>query len=470
MLKFGEKKLIVYELNEVPKRVLDTFVHTNPESSLAALLRRSLYANTRVSDEGVLSPWSTWSTLHRGVTNNSHTITDFGQNLSDINEEYPPIWSVLADREIKVGLFGSLHTYPLPRKLDNYSFYMPDTFASGPEAHPEALEDFQRFNLSMVDASGRNVKGGLPWKNASRFLKSSLQLGVRASTGVSIGRQIVSEVIDSTRKVRRRTSQMELAFDVYEKKLWDTKPDYSCFFTNHVASSMHRYWPGAFPNDYTSKELPTGWYDKYSDEIDFAMQVADKQVKRLCKFVEKNTGYSLLLVSSMGQEAVDDDTVIYNQLYATDLKMFLNSLGLDAGSWCRKRAMLPRYIIEVAEGNIEKLRAAFKVLTIQGQPIEWKEHERGVFMFKLGKTNLTAAELLVEMNGLPVDYKQIGLEIVDIEDATGSYAYHMPKGILIYYDPGSPKAVTVDLTIDTTEIAPAIMRNFGLTPMSYMKY
>ncbi len=469
MLDFAGRKLIVYELNEVPKRVLDSFIARHPESTLGGLCQCSMFANTHVSDDGILSPWSTWPTLHRGVTNKTHTITDFGQNLTEIDAEYPPIWSLLANSGLKIGVFGSLHTYPLPDKMDNYLFYMPDTFAAGPEAYPELLEKFQSFNLSMVDVSARNVKGGLPLLEASRFLLNSKKLGLRATTGVSIGRQLLSELFDSTRKTRRRTSQMELAFDVYEKKLWDTKPDYSCFFTNHVASSMHRYWPGAFPDDYTNKELPIGWHDKYSDEIDYTMLIADQQIKRLRKFVDRNPGYSLLLLSSMGQEAVDNDSVVRSQLYATDLEQFLRALGVDASFWARKRAMLPRYIIEVAEGKLVVVRDALGRLRIQGQPVQWKEHERGVFMIKLGHVNVSADELVVELNGRTIDHRQIGLEVVEIDDATGSYAYHMPKGIMIHYDPSNPKQTNVDMTVDTTEIAPSIMRNFGLEPMSYMK-
>ena len=58
--------------------------------------------------------------------------------------------------------------------MDNYSFYVPDTFAAGEECFPELLTSFQRFNLSMVRANGRNVQTGIAVKDAASFIKNSV--------------------------------------------------------------------------------------------------------------------------------------------------------------------------------------------------------------------------------------------------------------------------------------------------------
>ena len=85
---------------------------------------------------GELSPWVTWPTMHRGVPNVEHEITDLGQNLTNVNKEFPSVQNILAGQGIKVGVFGSLQSYPLPKNLDNFSFYVPDTFAAGEECFP----------------------------------------------------------------------------------------------------------------------------------------------------------------------------------------------------------------------------------------------------------------------------------------------------------------------------------------------
>src|SRR4029453_3467220 len=160
-MMFPGKKLIVYELNEVPRRVLDLHVAAQPGGALKRILDAGTYADTHAEDSGILSPWVTWPTVHRGVTNDRHCISEFGQDLSEVDREYPPIWRLLAGRGVRVGIFGSLHSYPPPGDPSGYEFYVPDTFAAGSETFPEALEAFQAFNLAMVAGSARNVNSSI---------------------------------------------------------------------------------------------------------------------------------------------------------------------------------------------------------------------------------------------------------------------------------------------------------------------
>ena len=81
--------IIFYELNEVPLQVLNRFVKLYPNSAFASLSKSSNVYETVNNDIGHLSPWITWPTLHRGVNNSIHNISDFGQNLSTINKLYP---------------------------------------------------------------------------------------------------------------------------------------------------------------------------------------------------------------------------------------------------------------------------------------------------------------------------------------------------------------------------------------------
>ena len=181
--------------------------------------------------------------MHRGVSNLEHEISDLGQNLNNINKEYPNIYNILAKQGVKVGVFGCLQSYPLPNNLDNYQFYVPDTFAAGDECFPEILSSFQTFNLSMVKLNARNVTKGIAVKNASKFILKSKKLGLKLNTFMKLTNQLINERINSDRVVRRRTSQAEIAFDLYLKQIIDTNPDISFFFTNHLASSMLRFWP-----------------------------------------------------------------------------------------------------------------------------------------------------------------------------------------------------------------------------------
>ena len=121
--------VVVFELNEVPWRVLDWWVADHPESAIAELLPRATQWTSVAPDEGHLSPWVTWPTVHRGVPNTVHGIGHFGQDTSDADAIAPTWWRRAVDAGRSVGLFGLLHTNELPPDVDRYRFFVPDTFA-----------------------------------------------------------------------------------------------------------------------------------------------------------------------------------------------------------------------------------------------------------------------------------------------------------------------------------------------------
>ena len=465
---FPAKKLIVYELNEVPDRVLRWYVERDPDSPIARMLNHGRYASSVAEDSGILSPWTTWATLHRGVTNDTHTIADLGQNLDEIDADYPPIWRLLKDAGISTGVFGSLHSYPPPADIEGYTYYMPDTFATGPEAHPKDLEPFQAFNLSMVDTSGRNVDSGLPIASAASFLVKAPFLGLRAGTIMRVGKQILDERMEPIRRVRRRTTQTDLAFDFFLAQLRKSQPQFTTFFTNHVASTMHRYWPATFPQDYSKKDLPDGWEEQYSGELLYTMDVANRHIGELQAFCRKHPEHALVVISSMGQAAVDNDEIVLSQLYVEDRTAFFGALGIAESDWEARRVMLPRYVQSLSGSAAKVLRAKLPTVRINGEPIIHSEHTEGVFMVKFGHINLDEDTLSVEVEGKPIDWRSAGLKVTPIQDATGSYAYHVPEGIVLVWDPEDERAETVNETIPTQAIAPAMLQAYGVTPPAHM--
>ena len=319
--------VIVYELNEVPRRLFDFYADTFPNSAFAFLRMHSNLFETLTADMGSLSPWITWPTMHRGVSNIDHEISELGQTLTKVNSEFPNVYNILAQSGVKVGVFGSLQSYPLPDNLENFAFYVPDTFAAGDECFPDQLRDFQSFNLSMVRANGRNVSNGIAVKSASRFLKNSIKLGLQPKTFMKLFNQVVNETINKDRLVRRRTSQVEIAFDLYFQQIKNTRPDISFFFTNHVASSMHRYWPTVFPKDYTDGKFELGWLKQWAGEIPHAVKVANFQLQKLIDHCNE-TDSELIVCSSMGQAAVENVEPLESEVLITNLKKLMSYIGL----------------------------------------------------------------------------------------------------------------------------------------------
>ncbi|GMG82719.1 hypothetical protein LNKW23_19320 [Paralimibaculum aggregatum] len=465
------RRIVLYELNEVPWRILDHFARRDPQSPLGRLAARARRYETTAEDSGHLSPWVTWPTLHRGVTNLDHEISHFGQDLGAVNREFPPLWELAARAGIRTGVFGSLHSYPPPASLDGYAFHVPDTFAAGPECFPKSLETFQRFNLAMVDQAGRDVGRGIALGEAARFLARAPGLGLRGRTVAKLAGQVLAERVNPQRAVRRRTSQMQIAFDFFAHALERERPQLAMFFTNHVASSMHRYWPALFPEDYESLAYDADWLQTWGGEIPFTIAEANHQLGRLMRFVEANPDHALIVASSMGQAAVEGREKDERELTLKSHARLAAALGLAPGEWSKERAMAPQFVFRLVPGAVERFVQGASTLTVNGRPQKVTRLDGDRVCIDIGVVNLEDDAIAVTLKGEAVDHRAIGLVNLSLQDAAGANAYHIPEGILLVYEPGAGPAGAGDGTtraLSTTEVAPAILANFGLARPGYM--
>lgn len=465
------RKFISFELNEVPLRVYRYYADRHPRSAVARLLNQGRRWETVSEDEGHLSPWITWPTVHRGVSNRKHRISVLGQDVSDADAHYPPVWTLLARAGRRVGMFGSLHTYPLPSELGNFAFYLPDTFAAGAEAHPSELSVFQSFNLAMVDGSGRNVSSELPVARAIGFLGHALQLGLRPGTMAKIARQIGAERLKPHRTVRRRTIQSLLSFDLFLHQLTAQRPDAAFYFTNHVASSLHRYWPATFGDDYREISWQKEWTERFADEIDYAMGEADAMLADLIAFVERESDYVLLIGGSMGQAAVDQPRAqIVTQVLLRDAERFVAALG-NFGTWSRRRTMEPCYTFTFEKpADAGRFVEAAARLSIGGERVAAERVDQHGVEIMLGQVNLAEDDAHVLLGNKLHALDALGLENVRIQDEVGSAAYHVPEGVLIIYDPRADGRGEAGAgPISTTRIAPTMLALLDVDRPEYME-
>lgn len=458
----------MYELNEIPQKVFDFYADAFPNSAFATLRQFGQLTQTVTADVGHLSPWVTWPTLHRGVSNVMHEISDLGQDLCEVNKAFPSVHQLLANNGVKVGVFGSLQSYPLPNNLENYAFYVPDTFAAGPECFPKQLSDFQAFNLSMVKRNGRNVSSGIAVKGALKFIQSSLRMGMKTSTVFNIAQQLLVERFNSDRVVRRRSSQAEISFDLYFQQLTTEQPDISFFFTNHLASSLHRYWPSVFPEDYDEGKFDKGWLMKWSEEIPHAVRVANHQLEKLINFCNA-TQTELIVCSSMGQAAVKNVKKVDREVLITNLKSLLRYCGIKDNEWEPRLSMAPRVVFKPLNESIHSKLALMENLSINGRKINSNITSTGDIMLDFQLVNVSEIEVLD--NGKKLNPSVVGLQIIDIQDASAAYAYHTPKGILIYYRPDCRNLLSGDQlwkSSSVLDIAPSLLNSFGCDIPSYM--
>jgi hypothetical protein len=460
-------KVIFFELNEVPYKVIHHFCKLYPESNLAKVLLKGRKYETYAEDQGHLSPWVTWPTLHRGITNEKHFISDFGQDLTEQEKQYPAVWNMLSKKGVKVGLFGSLHTYPLPQHTENLSFYVPDTFAAGSECFPKKLEAFQKFNLAMARDNSRVVNSKIPGREAMEFIMKLPDMGLKFKTATEIAGQLLDEKLNKWKVVRRRTYQSIIGFDIFYKQLERQKPDFATYFTNHVASSQHRYWAAAFPEDYENLKLGREWVETYNGEIIYTMRKADEMIGRLIKFVERNPEYSIWILSSMGQQAVEARE-IYTDLFVTNGKKFMDNFELGSGAYELKPSMVPQFNVQIHVDKRKEFEAKLATFRINEEGINSRQKAEGFYSLDIGIPNLDESKIKIELMGQQIPLLLSGMENVKIQDRCGATAYHIPQGALLIYAPSKGLKGNDVATISTVDIAPTILRNFNVPVPEYM--
>ena len=463
--KKKEPKIIFYEINEVPRKLFNYYVQEFPNSAFAQIAEEGKVFDTYTYDNGELHPWSTWPTVHRGVDNSIHNIRYLNQDLKRA-KAYKPIWELLIQNEVDVGIFGSLQSYP-PIKSKFCKFYLPDTFAPTPLAFPKELSDFQFFNLELTKgnkAISRNISNAY----ILNFAKLVTNGVISKSSAFSALMHIFKEKLNSKYKTRRSILQNVFSFDLYLKNIYKYKPTFSTYFTNHVAGMMHRYWKYLFFEDFKLNESEL---DKFhSKSIIKAMHLANNNLKKLITF-SKITGHNIVIVSSMGQSFIDRGEYI-PELFLSNFKSLMKSLKLENNSFQLLPAMHPDYCIEAKDfDSLCLLRKVIKLLK--------DENENQIFLERYEPVGLKINFIFNLSSSAPIthsvkfldktfDLNVFGLELIERDIGTG---YHIPDGILCWLgkDQDVIQINNLKEKIDTARICPTILELYGIPIPNYMK-
>jgi hypothetical protein len=229
---------------------------------------------------------------------------------------------------------------------------------------------------------------------------------------------------------------------------------------------MHRFWAASFPDDYPEMNYPAEWIRTYRAEIDWTMRVTDAMFKRLVKFADRHPEYQVWVTTSMGQAATAANPV-ETQLYLVDLSKFMSRLGFTPDQWSRRPAMLPQVNLFVVPGLDALLSQRLADVRIGLESVEFRRKDHGFFSIDMGQRNLDESTEVTfgQERGSLAEW---GLQNTEIEDRSGTSAYHIPEGCLFIYDPKDRSVKPRRDSISTLEIAPALLRNFRSEIPSYM--
>jgi hypothetical protein len=457
----SDKTLILYELNEVPWRVIDWYVGMRPSSAFARLRESATTYTTVTRDEGELHPWTTWPSLHRGVYNSRHNIRFINQDLSAASS-WPPVWETLKASGKRVGVFGSLQSYPAQQ---GYAFYVPDTFSPGCETRPPEYSAFQRFNLRQTQQDGAQASPLKFDSSVAGDVLNMMRVGLSVASCSIITSHVLKERINPLYRARRSVLQGVVAFDIFRHALRTTRPEFCTFFTNHVAGMMHRYWKQTFPEDF-GVELTTAADRFHAGSIAYAMDVANAQLGWMMDYVDSTNGM-LMLASSMGQEAIDRGEYV-GEWRITDMKKFLSAMDWQAPVQ-NLLAMQPdfNFSFDSAPDAEEFLRSAACQADAGGHCI-WKRMQKMGASVNLGlspsRQAIFSGEVTIAMPGATPHTLKIGdmgIELLKRDPGTG---YHQPNGVLLAYGAGTNHDDS-RREVESIEVCPAILRLMGLTEL-----
>ena len=132
--------------------------------------------------------------------------------------------------------------------------------------------------------------------------------------------------------------------------------------------------------------------------------------------------------------------------------------------------MAPRVVITPKSRSFASKLGRLKSITINGSKINIYKTSSKDIRLDIDLVNQPSITIL-DGNKM-VEPSKIGIENVHLQDASGSYAYHIPEGILLHYNPKQlDKFISFDKwnNVSALDFAPSILKKFAVEIPSYMQ-
>lgn len=464
-----DRRVLLYELNEVPWSLIDRYTARRPSSTLAAFLDSCASATTINKDPVHLSPWRTWPTFHKSMYTEDHNSYDLGQDPKTFRGL--DIWDAVAATGKRVGLFGPMQSWPA-KSFPAGGFHVPDTFARRSDTVPARLMRFQRFNLAMTSENGFSSDNDLSSRLMATVGLDLVRHGLAPQSTATLVKHLVRERRDARYKAARPMMQVLPSFDLYWALHRKMRPALSIFFTNHVAGMMHRYWGDAMP-DYDPSYKKDAVFGGFVME---AMDLFDRQLARIMRFANRNPETVVVIASSMGQGPIE-----YNDLSDTyvleDSAKLTNALGLGAAE--ERLAMYPKLALQfrdeadvsVAARRLAGVSAAFgpvfRDIRTAGTTITFAINFSGTLGLESLPRKVTVRDDGPAPTSQALDIADLGLSIKQ-RLGGGNTAYHVPEGIFLARGAGI-RVVKDRPDVEVLDVAPYLLELMGVSIPSTMQ-
>src|SRR5918992_584217 len=277
------RKVLLAEINEITWDLIDPLIEQGKPPTFARLKREGAWgAPVSVDLPPQLDPWITWTTVYTGRTQAEHNVFFLQQPPESIGA--PRLWELCHERGLKVGVYGSLCSWP-PQEVEG--FYVPDTFAPDTSTHPPELRPIQELNLTYT----RSVR--LPSDQDGLKFKAKLGaklfgLGLSAGTAARVAAQLARERFDPSSRWRRGALQPFANFDFFSRLYRRHRPDFASFHTNHVAHYMHTYWKAMRPELFAAAASEEE-RRAHGGAIEHGYRTADELLLRMTELLDDET-------------------------------------------------------------------------------------------------------------------------------------------------------------------------------------
>jgi len=454
------QRLLVLEINELPKRIVDWWIEREPNSAFAHLVGAGSITET-VLDERLprdLYPSQSWASVNTGVPFERHGVFWYGDPKP---KDFPLYWQVAADAGRSVGLMGVLHSSPRSVQASgpSYRFVMPDLFGDDASTVPTSLGPIQELNLKLTRQSARVASLRLHPSDAVAAA-SLVRRGVRPATLRELSVMAAQVARGAWNKERLRVGQSMLLADVFVKQVRSHDPDLSMIFLNHLAAFMHRYWAATFPDDWTEGSgYSSEWVERHAEELPYAMRGLDRIVGQMSALASE-TGRTLVIVSSMGMKA--DTTVDAQsrfQAVVRNPEKFLAAAGLSPALEIRS-AMVPQFTV-VADSADEATHVESRLRALLGQGMNDTmvalEGDRHVMTLSYAPPTEHNA---VFVGDAWVEPSSVGMTIEAIDDHRSGR--HSPRGVLV-----SDRQESWPTEISAFDVAPMMLDRLGVDALPH---
>jgi hypothetical protein len=476
----NDARVLFLEVNEADRHFLERLVRRGRLPAFARAIDEGVLLNTRVPGWDAkrdrawrdISPWIVWPSVYTGLLPAEHGIIGFGQDTSALRDRC--LWDVLDKSGVSTGVFGSLMSYP-PRNHGACAFYVPEALADTPDCFPDEARPVQEFNV----LAARNYSEGFGWKGVTAFAKllRSVSVGVRPSTVARAVWQVPAEKIRGAHQEPERAMLASyIGAEAFRQLYRSHQPRFATVHMNHVAYMQHRYWRAAEPDRFADELSETdrrffgtvserrAYEAKFANWIDRSFEYTDELLGQFMDEVPDGTW--ILFGTALGQRPLDPCGEIHNPVVrlVRERELF-GAIGLP--TYRVQHQMNPDVTVDLDdEASAREAERLVRGLHVhEGEPLfEVQRRGRQLFLeLNVPRRREGSSWPPIRHSERPGWTTPAERHVAEHWNNDQSTAHHKDVGLFIAWRKGS-RVTSEVASIDVTDIAPNILRIFGLPP------